>query len=289
MVRVETSFGEAARLAAHRSVYARQITAAVGIAPGSAIEAAFATVPRERFAGPPPWRVVFPHAGTRAVSCDPADLYQDVLVSLDASAGLNNGQPSLHALCLDALAPRAGERVVHVGAGAGYYTALLATLVGEAGRVDAYEIEPDLAARAQDNLAALANVAVHCRSGAEGPLPLCDALYVNAAAAEPLSVWLDALAPGGRLLLPLAPHSGSGAMLLVTRQVEFEYSARFLCPVEFVPCIGAQDKQAGRALAEAFRRGRWREVRSLQRNTVLDESCWCAGRGWWLSTRENRE
>jgi protein-L-isoaspartate(D-aspartate) O-methyltransferase len=280
---------EAARLQAHRSAYARRVTAAAGIPAGSAIEAALAAIPREHFAGPAPWTIVAPQGRKRTVSSDPAALYQDVLVTLDAAAGLNNGQPSLHALCMNALAPREGERVVHVGAGGGYYTAVLAMLAGLLGRVDAYEIEPALAARAQANLAAFANVTVHDRSGAEGPLPPCDVLYVNAAAAEPLAVWLDALLPGGRLLFPLAPENGSGAMLLVTRQAGADYSARFLCPVEFVPCAGAQDKQAGRALAEAFRRGHWREVRSLHRNTLPDESRWCVGRGWWLSIKGNRE
>jgi protein-L-isoaspartate(D-aspartate) O-methyltransferase len=275
---------EAARLAAHRSVYARRITAAAGILPGSALEAALAAIPREQFVGAPPWKIVFPEGDTRTVSSDPAELYQDVLVGLGSAAGLNNGQPSLHALCLDTLAPLPGERVVHVGAGGGYYTCVLAMLVGAAGRVDAYEIEPGLAARAQANLAAFPQVAVHCRSGAQGPLPACDILYVSAAAAEPLAVWLDALAPGGRLLFPLAPESGSGAMLLVTRHAGDEYIARFLCPVEFVPCIGAQDEQAARALADAFSRGHWRKVRSIHRNGSPDDTAWCVGRGWWLGT-----
>lgn len=275
---------EAARIAAHRSSYARRVATIAGIPPGSDIEAALAALPREHFAGPPPWRVVFARAGAATVTSDPADLYRDVLVSLGAARGLNNGQPSLHALCLGALALRAGERVVHVGAGAGYYTAVLAMLVGATGRVDAFEIEPDLAARAQANLAAFPQVAIHSRSGAYGPLPRCNAIYVNAAAAEPLAVWLDALNPGGRLLFPLAPEDGAGTMLLVTRQAGEAWPARFLGPVEFVPCAGAQDEQASHALAQAFRRGHWSNVRTLHRNDSLDETGWCAGRGWWLGT-----
>ena len=61
---------------------------------------------------------------------DPAFLYQDTLVALDADRGINIGEPTLHARCLDALALREGETVLHVGAGAGYYTALLAHLSG---------------------------------------------------------------------------------------------------------------------------------------------------------------
>jgi protein-L-isoaspartate(D-aspartate) O-methyltransferase len=277
------------RLQALRTSYANHIAALAGLAPGTGrageIAAALASIPRERFLGPPPWRIVSPAGHTLGTSDDPAALYQDVLVPLGAARGLNNGQPSLHALCLNALAPNKGESVVHVGAGTGYYTAVLAMLVGEAGRVDAYEIEPDLAERAAENLAGFPSVAVHGRSGAEAPLPACDVLYVNASAAEPLAVWLDALNPEGRLLFPLAPEDEPGQMLLVTRKTDALYAARFLCGVQFVPCAGAQDPKAARILSEAFRKGHWNQVKWLHRDDLPDDSCWCAGRGWWLSTQ----
>lgn len=282
--------GRGDRLEACRRSYADRIAAQAGISSESEIAAALAAIPRERFVGPAPWKIASSWGLAQTVSDDPAALYQDAVVSLGAGRGLdrldklNNGQPSLHAMCLDALAPRKGEHAVQVGAGTGYYTAMLAMLVGEAGRVDAYEIEPELAARAWANLAEFPQAAVHCRSGAEGPLPDCDVLYVNAAASEPLAVWLDALRPEGRLLFPLEPEDEGGAMLLVTRKAEGVYAARFLCGVQFVACAGAQDEQAGRALAAAFRRGNWRNVRWLHRNDQPDESCWCAGRGWWLGT-----
>ncbi len=276
--------GLEARLRACRTAFARRVAAKAGIAPESEIAAALAAIPRERFVGPPPWSNASPRGHIETAADDPAAVYRDVPVSLGQGVGLNNGQPSLHAFCLDALAVKKGERAVHVGAGSGYYTTMLALLAGETGRVDAYEIEPELAARARANLAEFAQVEVHCRSGAEGPLPECDVLYVNAAAAEPLSAWLDALRPDGRLLFPLAPDDGCGAMLLATRQADGAYAARFLCPVQFVSCSGAQDEQAGRALKAALERENWRNVRRLHRNSQPDESCWCAGRGWWLGT-----
>src|ERR1035437_6932093 len=66
-------------------------------------------------------------------------------------------------------------------------------------------------------------------------------------------------------------------MLLVTRQAGGAFGARFLCPVQLVPCTGAQDSPAGRALAVAIRSGNWRKVGSLHRNDQPDESCCCAG------------
>jgi len=279
----------AARLQACRSTYAQHILARAGLAPGvglgSEIAAALESIPRENFVGPPPWRIIMPGTHTRETSDDPAVLYQDVLVPLDAGRNLNNGQPSLHVLCLNALAPKKGECAVHVGAGTGYYTAMLAMLVGSTGHVDAYEIEPELARRAAALLACLPEVAVHCRSGAEAPLPACDLLYVNAAAAEPLSLWLDALCPHGRLLFPLEPENQDGKMLLVTRNPDGSYPARFLCGVQFVPCAGAQNAQAARSLSEALWRRSGSQVKHLHRNNQPDDSCWCAGRDWWLSTR----
>jgi protein-L-isoaspartate(D-aspartate) O-methyltransferase len=272
------------RIEAHRSFFANLITAQAGIPPGSELAAAFASTPREQFVGPPPWRVFTRSGYVETLADDPAVLYQDVVVSLGSGGPLNNGQPTLHAFCLAALAPKKGERVGHVGAGSGYYTTLLAKLVGESGVVDAYEIEPTLAQRAADNLAAFSNVAVHARSGAEGPLPACDVLYVNAGATEPLAVWLDALRPMGRLLFPMTPDTGVGAMLLVTKQEDGSFTARFLLQAQFVPCIGARNEATEPKLAEAFGNSSWTKVRSLHRNDEADDSCWCFGPGWWLST-----
>jgi protein-L-isoaspartate(D-aspartate) O-methyltransferase len=270
------------RLPAIRTAYAREICAAARLAPDSEIERAFAATPREKFVGPPLWRILSSRGQTRTTSGNPALLYQDALVSLGGEPGLNNGQPSLHAMCLAALSLKRGERVIHVGAGTGYYTSVMALLVGESGLIDAYEIEPDLAARANTNVSEFLRVRVHGRSGAVAPLPECDAIYANAAAAEPLAVWLDALRPGGRLLFPLAARDGAGQMLLLTRTSEREFDARFLCQVQFVPCIGAQDEQAGRALQAAFKRSHPGHIRRLVRNNAPGQHCWLAGNGWWM-------
>src|SRR5277367_4575183 len=266
------------RIQTHRSFFAKLITANAGIPSGSelAIEltAALAATPREKFVGPPPWKV-FTRAGyIETLSDDPAFLDQDVVVPLGVEGALNNGQPTLHAFCIAALAPKKGEHIVHIGAGTGYYTAVLARLVGEAGSIDAFEIHPELAQRAHENLAEFPQVTVYARSGAEAPLPSCDLLYVNAGASEPLPVWLDALNPNGRLLFPLAPGAGVGGMLLVIRQQDGSFAARFLCQAQFVPCVGAQEESASAKLAEAFRNANWSKVQSLHRNDNPDQSCW---------------
>ena len=275
------------RLAAHRSFFASLITANAGVpVQEGRLAAAFAATPRERFVGSGPWKVPTAIGYIETPSADPALLYQDITIALKQEAAINNGQPTLHAVCLAALQPREGETVLHVGAGTGYYTAVLARLVGAAGAVFAYEVEPDLAQRAAGNLADLPQVIVHDRSGAQGPLPSCDLIYVNAGATAPLDVWLDALRPGGRLLFPLMPAQGPGGMLLVTHtppdRSPDRWAARFVCRALFIPGIGARDEETAQKLSSAFRRED--VVRSLHRGTPPDESCWCSGRGWWLST-----
>ncbi len=276
----------AQRIQTHRSFYARLVTANAGLPAGSELEAALASTPRENFVGPPPWKIFTRSGYIDTRSDDPAFLYQDVVVPLGVDGSLNNGQPTLHAYCITALALKKGEHIVHIGAGSGYYTAILAQLVGETGAIDAYEIHPELAARASHNLTEFPQVTVHHRSGAEAPLPACDVLYVNAGASEPLPVWLDALKPNGRLLFPLAPGANVGAMLLITRQPENSFAARFVLQAQFVPCVGAQDESEAARLAEAFRNGDWPKVKSLQQNNAPDQSSWYAGQGWWLSTKE---
>ena len=101
-----------------------------------------------------------------------------------------------------------GDHVVHVGIGTGYYTAILAHLVGPSGKVTAIEVDPGLAARAQANLAAFANVRVLQGDGATVPFDAADAIYVNAGVTRPADAWLDGLTEGGRLIVPLTSDKG---------------------------------------------------------------------------------
>lgn len=270
---------------AARRYYARLVSGQGGVQDPRVTDA-FAATSRERFVGDGPW-TVFNFAGgyMETPSDDHAWLYQDVLVALSPGQGINNGMPSLHARCLNALALRAGETVLNIGTGTGYYTSILASLVGPSGSVVGYEIEPALVAKAKANLAELANVSVQGVSGTSGPLPPCDAIYVNAGATDPVDAWLDALRPGGRLLFPLTPDQGLGGMLLATRGENEAWPARFVCAAAFIPCDGARDPQMAGVLVDTFRRQSLWTVRTLHRGTLPDESCWVAGSGWWLSTR----
>src|ERR1700755_1740781 len=111
-----------------RSRYAEELRFAARVRSSAVIDA-FATVPRERFFGPGPWRILSPMALGQywtTPDADPRHLYHDVLIAIDEERRLNNGQPSLWARMYDQLKLTAGAHVVHVGVGTGYYTAILA-------------------------------------------------------------------------------------------------------------------------------------------------------------------
>lgn len=267
-----------------RSFYAKLICAAAKL-DEPRIEEAFYAVKREPFAGPGPWWLnLGGHPYVQTPDDDPAFLYQNVLLALDRERELNIGMPGAHAYWLSACNIKRGETVLQVGAGSGYYTAILAHLVGEGGRVYAYEIDEGLAARARANLKELPQVELRTQSGVTADLPQADLIYVCAGAVQPSRTWLDALRPGGRLLFPLAPQRMLGGMLLVTRPHEGSvWPAKFASRAQFIGCVGLQDEEAARRLKEVFAKD-WDRVRSLRFDEAPDDSCWYAGDGWWLST-----
>jgi protein-L-isoaspartate(D-aspartate) O-methyltransferase len=255
---------------------------------------AFASVPREHYLGPGPWEILAPADPGRTAyrtteDADPRHLYHNVLVAIDTGRHLHNGQPSALALWIDALDLRQGERVVHIGCGVGYYTAIMAEIVGPAGRVTAIELDPDLAARARKNLSHLGHVEVFEGDGGTHDAGPMDAIFVNAGATHPCQLWLDSLRPGGRLLVPLtaavnALGHGGGGMLKVTRHAR-GFSARFISEVRIFPCIGARDAEMNEKLREALHGGAWQGVESLRRDPhEPTETCWLHGRDFCLST-----
>lgn len=223
------------RLTQAKDQFARSMATAAQSA-DTRIGEAFRAVPREAFLPPPPWQM-YPYAGIGTTS-DPADVYRDELIALDPAQHINNGQPSLHAHWMGAVAPRPGETVVQVGAGGGYYTAILARLVQPGGHVHAFEIDAPLARQAAANLTGYNNVTVAHDDATTAAIPACDIIYVAASVTEPPISWLQALRPGGRLIMPWTPASNGGITAILTRRGH-GFDVKLLSPVSFIPCIGA--------------------------------------------------
>lgn len=283
-------------LAALRRRWAKQTTAIAGVV-DPAVEAAFAATARETFLPPPPWTIFGGRRG-RTTTSDPRDLYDDVLVALDPARGVNNGSPTLHAAWLGELRVRAGDRIAHFGAGTGHYSAILARLAGPAGRVEAVEIDPRLAALAARALGGLppgetAPIDVVVADAATRPVRDVDRIYVNFGVAAPARPWLDRLTIGGRLILPLCVpvdggggwESGEGHGLLVERRGD-GFAARLLdgCAFVFAEGSASVSQRAVAGLRAAFRAGGGRRVRSLVLGPVSDRRrCWYVGDDWALS------
>jgi protein-L-isoaspartate(D-aspartate) O-methyltransferase len=271
-----------------RLFYAQEIRWA-GNVNSSALVEAYARVPREKYLGPSPWQIG--SADLRAISVfgsgsmayrkpdeprdlakqgldaarklrmtyrttdDPRDLYHNVVVALDAAHDINNGQPSALALWIEALELKAGDRVYHLGCGVGYYTAIIAEVVGAGGSVVGSEVHPELAARAGENLACYPNVSVHAGDGAQFDPGACDAMLINAGVTHPHPLWLERLREGGRLVLPLTmtatPTLGAGIMAKITRHAG-AFSAELVSPVAIFSCSSVRDPQLEPVLAKAL-------------------------------------
>ncbi|MGE3652259.1 MAG: protein-L-isoaspartate O-methyltransferase [Reyranellaceae bacterium] len=277
--------------AAARTAYADELARIGPIERTPELTAAFAAVPRERFLGPGPWRIIVPHASGNEVftapDADPVHLYRDVLVTIDATRGINNGQPSLWARAFDRLGLKPGARVLHVAAGTGYYSAILAETVGPAGRLVAVEYEADLAERARVTLAPWPWVTVvHGDGRTHDPGFDVDAIAVCAGSTHPAPLWLDRLADGGVLVMPLTARYGWGIMLRVERRGA-AFAAASIGGVGIYPCAGGRDGAAEDRLQRALER----LTRNIAPITALHRGeppaddrarVWYAGPGFWL-------
>ncbi len=252
------------------------------------IVAAFAAVPREEFLGRGPWLTLPDAAGYRSTpSADLRHVYQDVAIALDAARMLNNGAPGFLARVLEALEIKEGERVAHIGCSTGYYSAILAEVVGPRGRVIAVELAPDLVERARRNLARWKQIEVRHADGVGQPSEAVDVVFVQAGVTHPQPRWLAAVPIGGRVALALTAilppsrirrivrdHAG---WILIAKRNERGFSARFLEIIGVQALLGGRDAAAQARLRAAYdrERGQRPPVASLRTDAhAADASCW---------------
>jgi protein-L-isoaspartate(D-aspartate) O-methyltransferase len=281
-------------LSQRRRFFADEI-AAVGAVSTPRLIDAIADVPRERFLDPGPWLVrgeadVLTGA-RRTPDDDPQHVYHNYSIAIDPARQLFNGTPVFLASLIDKLALAPGASVLHVGAGLGYYSAVIGHTVGASGRVVAIEIDPALAERARGNLASISCVELRAGDG-KGPFDeRFDAILVNAGVTHPQDSWLDALAPGGRLILPLTvsmPQMGTigkGVTLLLTKGEDGAWPVNVLNVVAIYSGIGLRDDSLNEALGKALRQALFPPIRRLRRDVhEPDARCWLHGSTSCLST-----
>ena len=181
---------------------------------------ALASVPREDFLPRGPWRIKSAAARDyrRTADADPVHLYDDVLVAIDARRKLDTGLPSLWAHFIDVLDVGESERVVQIGCGLGYFSAILSEMVGPKGRVRAIECDDSLARRAAVNLRAYGNVEVVQGDGCRDIGDAADVIIVHAGFSHPHPLWLESLRPRGRLLVPLTQRDREGTVIRIVRK-----------------------------------------------------------------------
>jgi protein-L-isoaspartate(D-aspartate) O-methyltransferase len=261
---------------------------------------AFAKVPREDFLGPGPWEIASAEARGLSVACgiqtsyigisDPRHLYHNLVVVLDKKEDINNGQPSALARWMDALDLKPGDRVYHLGCGVGYYTAIMAEVVGLGGSVSGVEVNSDLAGRAKNNLSSYRNVEVAAADGASFDPGECDAMLINAGVTHPLPLWLDRLREGGPLVLPLTisttPKIGVGVMIKLVRRAQ-GISAEIVSSLAIYSCISARDPELEPKLKAAMANGSLMKIKSVRRDPHEESpSCLLHRSGACLSSME---
>ncbi|MBR0858936.1 protein-L-isoaspartate O-methyltransferase family protein [Bradyrhizobium liaoningense] len=181
---------------------------------------ALAAVPREDFLAKGPWRIKGGAARSYRLTpdADPIHLYDNVLVAIDARRKLDTGLPSLWAYFIDVLGVGPKDRVVQIGCGLGYFSAVLSKIVGPKGRVHAIECDGRLATRAASYLRAYRNIDVVHGDGCEALGEPADVIIVHAGFSHPHPLWLQSLRPRGRLLVPLTQRDREGAVVKITRK-----------------------------------------------------------------------
>jgi len=158
---------------------------------------------------------------------------------LPIGEGQTISQPFIVALMLEALTIGADDRVLEVGTGSGYVTALLAEL---ARQVISIERHASLADDARALLAGMGytNVRVIEGDGAQG-FPVCapyDAILVSAAAPELPRPLVEQLAEGGRMIIPVGREDSQQLQLIHMHDGRPTIQLRELC--RFVPLVSGQ-------------------------------------------------
>ncbi len=205
---------------------ARMVRDLLGDEVSPEVRAAMAQAPRHLFAPPEA----------------SAQVYDDHPVAIGGGQTLS--QPRVVAHMLDQLMPLAGCRVLDVGSGSGYVTALLAVLAGSGAEVKALERREDLVQRSLRSLslwpaqtAAAWSVRVADGGlGAPDDAPF-DRIHVACVAEQIPPGLIDQLAPGGRLIMPIGSDEGHQHLEVIVKAPDGRLCQYRSWAVRFVPML----------------------------------------------------
>jgi protein-L-isoaspartate(D-aspartate) O-methyltransferase len=174
--------------------------------------------------------------------------FEDAPLPIEADQTIS--QPYIVALMLEAAELESSDKVLEVGAGSGYASAVLAQVVDE---VIAIERHLELAKLAGERMERLGyeNVSIYEGDGTRGfaeKAPF-DAIIVSASGSHVPDVLLQQLEIGGRLVMPVGEPGSVQQLLKITRTSEDEYEQEEFGAVRFVPLIGAHawNEKGGRS------------------------------------------
>jgi protein-L-isoaspartate(D-aspartate) O-methyltransferase len=184
--------------------------------------AAMGRVPRQRFVN----KSLRPHAFDNS--------------PLPIGKGQTISQPFIVALMTGLIAPKRGDKILEVGTGSGYQTAVLAELVNQ---LYSIEIIPELAKKSRRRLekAGYSNISFKVGDGYYGWSAMApfDAIMVTAAVENIPQPLIDQLAPGGRLVLPVGERRYSQDLFLLKKDRDGAINTTRLLPVSFVSLSGS--------------------------------------------------
>lgn len=165
--------------------------------------------------------------------------------ALPIGDGQTISQPYIVALMTEAAGLGPESRVLEVGTGSGYSTAILSLLAGHVFSIERHDTLATAACERLEKGGYLDNVTLSVGDGTLG-LPEqapFDAIIIAAAGPRVPEALRAQLAIGGRLIMPVGSASGPQKLTCVTRDGEENFRTEDLAPVSFVPLIGAQGWQ----------------------------------------------
>lgn len=176
--------------------------------------------------------------------------YQSLAYSdcpLPIASGQTISQPYMVAFMTEQLRVDPNSRVLEVGTGSGYQTAILAELVKEIYTIE-YIANLGNAARSLHQELGYSNIHYRLGDGHFGwpEVAPFDAIMVTAAPDETPEALLEQLAPGGRLIIPVGPNGQTQSLLIYEKDSKNNLRKSNLMPVRFVPLVGGttQNKEA---------------------------------------------